>query len=291
MPVIFFDIGATLADVHMEPDGSLTLQPLPRVMAVLDVLREVRKGIISNPGPADGAAARAAAALDEAFPRCFTDEALVHWGAKDSRTIFDQAVASTGGAAADDCVFVGENAQERAFAREAGMRTASHPVFALATMENRAVLRTRIELPDGLGLAELNAAVNETEAVVVKVVSEQLALGMVTTQGAEVLERAGFMVDVQGPVQDMAASPIGDDRPVSAAESPADTPRDEGQKKAGEGGESDDAERRATEKFISDLLARGEAVFEGEEPTPSTTHVIKREDDGRLTVRRLRFFH
>jgi hypothetical protein len=65
---------------------------------------------------------------------------------------------------------------------------------------------------------------------------------------------------------------------------------DEGQKTPSEGGQSDDAERRATEKFISDLLARGEAVFEGEEPTPSTTHVIKREDDGRLTVRRLRLF-
>ncbi|MGW9030893.1 hypothetical protein ACWGQ5_43910 [Streptomyces sp. NPDC055722] len=66
---------------------------------------------------------------------------------------------------------------------------------------------------------------------------------------------------------------------------------DEGGKGASEGGQGDDAERRATEKFISDLLARGEAVFEGEEPTPSTTHVVKREDDGRLTVRRLRFFH
>lgn len=69
----------------------------------------------------------------------------------------------------------------------------------------------------------------------------------------------------------------------------------EGRKNAGEGGQSgdaerDDAERRATEKFIADLLARGEAVFEGEEPTPRTTHVVRREDDGRLTVRRLRFF-
>ncbi|MFF4041240.1 hypothetical protein [Streptomyces sp. NPDC001816] len=66
---------------------------------------------------------------------------------------------------------------------------------------------------------------------------------------------------------------------------------DEDRKGAGEGGQNDDAERRATEKFISDLLARGEAVFEGEEPTPRTTHVVKRGDDGRLTIRRLRFFH
>ncbi|GKQ40535.1 hypothetical protein [Streptomyces sp. A012304] len=57
----------------------------------------------------------------------------------------------------------------------------------------------------------------------------------------------------------------------------------------GEGEQGDDAERRAAEKYVSDLLARGEAVFEGEEPTPGTTHVVKREDDGRLTVRRLRY--
>lgn len=74
---------------------------------------------------------------------------------------------------------------------------------------------------------------------------------------------------------------------------------DEGPKSAGEGGQSgerdaverDDAERRVVEKFISDLLARGEAVFEGEEPTSRTTHVIERADDGRLSVRRLRFLH
>ncbi|MFS4093811.1 hypothetical protein [Streptomyces sp. AF1A] len=77
--------------------------------------------------------------------------------------------------------------------------------------------------------------------------------------------------------------------------------RDDGRERAAEGGRSGDeggrsgdaergdTERRATEKFIADLLARGEAVFEGEEPTPRTTHVVKRADDGRLTVRRLRF--
>jgi hypothetical protein len=51
----------------------------------------------------------------------------------------------------------------------------------------------------------------------------------------------------------------------------------------------DERERRAREKYVSDLLARGEAVHEGEEPTERTTHVVVRTDDGRLTVRRLRY--
>lgn len=226
MPVIFFDIGATSADAHVEPDGSLTLQPRPRVMAVLDALREVRKGIISDPGPGHGAAARAAAALQEAFPGPFTDEALVHWGAKDSPGIFDQAVASAGGAAADDCVFVGEDAEERAFAREAGMRTAAHPVFAIAAMEDRPVLRTRIELPDGLGPAELTTAVDQAEAVVVEFVSERLALAMATGQGARALEHEGFTVDLRGPVDEVVVFPIRDDQLVSSAEPPTDAPRE-----------------------------------------------------------------
>ncbi|WP_234337800.1 HAD family hydrolase [Streptomyces sp. NRRL WC-3725] len=256
MPVIFFDVGGTLADARVEPDGSLTLHPRPRVMAVLDALRDVRTGIISDPGPGAGAASRAAAALHEAFPGRFADEALVHWGAKDGRGIFDRAVAGAGEATADDCVFVGEDARERAFAREAGMRTAADPVFARAATQNRPVHRAWIELPDGRGLPELTTAVNDTEAVVVRRVSERLVLAMVTTRGTDALERAGFPVDLQEPV---------DSGPV------------------------DDAERRASEKFISDLLARGEAVYEGEEPTPRTTHVVTSEDDGRLTVRRLRF--
>ncbi|MCX4767887.1 HAD family hydrolase [Streptomyces sp. NBC_01275] len=195
-------------------------------MAVLDALREVRQGIISNPGQGDGAAARAATALHEAFSGRFMDEALVHWGAKDSRRIFDQAVVSTGGAAADDCVFVGEDAQERAFAREAGLRTAAHPVFARAAVENRPLLWARIELSDRLGLPELTAAASETEAVVVQTVSDRLALAMATARGAEALERAGFTVELRGPVDDTATLPIRDDQPVSAPEPRTDAPHE-----------------------------------------------------------------
>jgi hypothetical protein len=259
MSVIFFDIGATLADPRREPDGSLTLRPLPRVLAALDALGEARKGIISNPGSAEAAVARA---LAEAFPGRFTDAALVHWGVKDSRGIFDRAVAATGGAA-DACVFVGEDAQERGFAREAGMRTAAHPVFALAAAEDRPVLRARIEIRAGQDLRSLTAAMDETEAVPAEVVSERLVLAMVTTRGVDALQGAGFTVDVRGPVEETARADA----------------------------EQDDAERQATEKFVDDLLARGEAVYEGEEPTPRTTHVVERTDDGRLSVRRLRFLH
>ncbi|MFI0088405.1 M28 family metallopeptidase [Streptomyces bobili] len=229
MPVLFFDIGATLADGRLEADGSLTLLPRPRVVAVLDSLREVPKGIISNPGTSEGAAASAAAALHEAFPGRFPDDGLVRWGPKNSRRLFDEAVASAAGAGAgaveaDECIFVGEDSQERAFAREAGMRTAAHPVFTLAAMENRPAFWTRIELPEGQELPGLEAVANEAEVVPVHVASERLVLAMATTRGAQTLERAGFTVDMRGHVEDTAAFLVRDNRPLQVADAFAGTP-------------------------------------------------------------------
>jgi hypothetical protein len=80
------------------------------------------------------------------------------------------------------------------------MRTAADPVFARAATEGRQVFRTRVELRDGPGLTELTAVVNETEAAVVEVVTERLVLATATMGGAEALERAGFTVDLRGPV-------------------------------------------------------------------------------------------
>ncbi|MDT9686936.1 M20/M25/M40 family metallo-hydrolase [Streptomyces sp. P9(2023)] len=232
MPVLFCDIGGTVADARLEADGSLTLLPRPRVMAVLNSLDEVPKGIISNPGTQEGAAAAAAAALHEAFPGRFTDAGLVHWGPKNSRRLFDEAIASAAsvegeGARAvvpDECVFVGEDPQERAFAREAGMRTAAHPVFALAAVENRPVFWTRIELSEGRELSDLAVIANEAEVVPVHVASERLVLAMASTSGAGALQQAGFTVDLRGRVEDTAAFLIRDNRPLPAVEAFADVP-------------------------------------------------------------------
>lgn len=224
MPVLFFDIGATLADAREETDGSLTLLPRPRVLAVLDAFPDsfpdVRKGVVSNPGPSAGDAERAASALREAFPGRFTDDTLIHWGPKNSREIFDEAVAGTAGqgipaSVADECVFVGEDHQERAFARQAGLRTAAHPVFTSAALENRPVLWARIELPEDQGLPALETAANQTEVVPVHIASARLVLAMATMRGAAALDQVGFTVDLRGPVEETAAFLIRDDLPLT----------------------------------------------------------------------------
>jgi FMN phosphatase YigB (HAD superfamily) len=220
MTVFFFDIGATLADVSVEADGSLRFQVRPRVPDVLHDLSGARKGILSDPGPGEEARARAAAALDAALGDHFTDTRLLHWGPKTSRALFDEAVASAGGAAGDEVgVFVGEDADERAFARQAGLRTAAHPVFARAAAEDRPVFWTWLGVPEGRSLADLAEAVDGTEAVPVHVPSPGLVLAMATSLGVEDLRRGGFTADVREQVEDTAAFLVRDDRPVSVPES------------------------------------------------------------------------
>ncbi|UYQ66253.1 M28 family metallopeptidase [Streptomyces peucetius] len=217
MPVLFFDVGATLADVSVAADGSLTLQPRPRVVEVLDSFAQVRKGIVSDPGPTTTARENAAAALEAAFGGRFADEALVHWGAKDSRAVFDDAVTSAG-AAAGDCVFVGEDPGERAFAREAGMRTAAHPVFTLAAVEGRPVYWARMEAPQDRAPAGPEAVADLDEVVPVHVASDRLVLAMATARGVRAVEQSGFAVDLRGHVEETSAFLVRDDRPVSVPE-------------------------------------------------------------------------
>jgi hypothetical protein len=240
MAILFFDIGATLADVSAATDGSLTFRPRPRVLDVLNALAGERMGIISNPGAGERARSLAAAALDAAFGGHFTDQMLIHWGPKGTRKIFDDAVASAG-VVADDCVFVGEDADERAVAREAGMRTAAHPLFALAAAEGRPVFWIRIGVPAGRNLGELEAAANAAEVVPVHVPSARLVLAMATVDGVQELEHAGFTVDLRSRVEETAAFLVRDDRPVPPPAAFADGPA--------EGRAQAEADARATAAF------------------------------------------
>ncbi len=217
MATFFFDIGGTLADGSLEADGSWLLRPRPRVTQVMDAFAGVPMGVISDPGTEPGAAARVREALHQAFPGRFPDDRLVHFGPKTGRAIFDDAVRSSGGAA-DDCVFVGEDHDERAFARTAGLRVAPHPVFTRAAVENRPVFWTRIDVPQGQVLGVLESVVNGTEAVPVHVASPRLVLAMATAVGVDALHRAGFTADVRGQVEDTAAFLVRDDRPVPVPE-------------------------------------------------------------------------
>jgi bacterial leucyl aminopeptidase len=124
VPVIFFDIGDTLATPRFASDGSLDgFNVIPEAQAALEALsrRSLRMGVISNRGnfPAE--------VVTHALEACgllhFFDPRLVIFAKKDSPAPFAHA-AATAGVPPGECVFVGENSAERKHALDAGFSDA-----------------------------------------------------------------------------------------------------------------------------------------------------------------------
>ncbi|WP_232660903.1 M28 family peptidase [Pseudonocardia sp. TRM90224] len=129
-PTAFFDIGDTLGAVRLTAAGTgiADIVPFPGVVDVLRELRDggVRMGILSNRGSIP--AADVEAALDAAGLLTFFDPALIVYGRKDNVQVFESAAALV--AQPRDLLFVGEDANERWFARAADFRVCPHPRLA-----------------------------------------------------------------------------------------------------------------------------------------------------------------
>ena len=124
---VFFDVGGTLGDVVHEPqNGALVLHPYADTRSLLDATRasDKRLGVISNV-PAGMTGAQLAALLDAAGIGAVFEPALIiastDAGAdKPERAIYLYAAAQAG-VAISLCTYVGEDADEVAGARAAGM--------------------------------------------------------------------------------------------------------------------------------------------------------------------------
>ena len=131
---VFFDIGGTLGRVQFSTAGDKidhidVFTEVPEVLRTLND-RGVGLGIISDPGPIGPNIVKAA--LDAAGLLQFFDSSLIVFGVKDSTSIFLEAIGLAGQKhAPQNCLFVGENANERDFAQLAGLRTANSPSEAL----------------------------------------------------------------------------------------------------------------------------------------------------------------
>lgn len=134
---IFFDIGETLGSVRLtaSADSIERIDVFPEVPGVLRELsnRGARLGIISNPGGISEDEVKRA--LEECGLLSFFDPALIIFGPKDSTAIFQTAARLAGHAQSpQNCLFVGENSNERNFAALAGLRTAERPGEAVNTL-------------------------------------------------------------------------------------------------------------------------------------------------------------
>lgn len=132
--VVFFDIGQTLAVASLSA-GPLELAPLPGVVAVLRRLQErgIRLGVISNTGTETAQTMRVA--LQDAGLYDFLEPQLLIYSSqvhleKNSVEIFLLACERASSNPAQ-CLFVGEDADERGFATSAGLSVADCPAKAL----------------------------------------------------------------------------------------------------------------------------------------------------------------
>src|SRR5215213_5117812 len=141
MPVIFFDIGDTLASPVFSDDDRLQgFNVFPEALTALESLKSggYQIGIISNAGD------EAPDAVNNALRDCglfdFFNPQYIFYKKKDSAKAFSDA-AEEAGLKPDQCVFAGENSRERTFALEAGfLRVAPHPFLVEDVIEGIALV-------------------------------------------------------------------------------------------------------------------------------------------------------
>ena len=141
--VVFFDIGDTLASPILDAGRLSRLEVYRFVPEVLARLQAggpevpVALGLISNTG--DETAARLNDVLADAGLLAFVDASLCLFssieGLDKSQPAFFGLARDRAGLPASRCLFVGENAEERAVAASVGFRVSPHPLHALHLAE------------------------------------------------------------------------------------------------------------------------------------------------------------
>src|SRR5882757_8793756 len=140
---VFFDLGGTLGTpIISAATGHLTgFDVFPFVAVLLESLRQrhVRLGLISNTG-ADGHETVDAVLSKSGLLAFFEPELRIYsrdvGHTKAETEIFQIAIDRAGMSNEPDrCLFVGEDAQEREVARDAGMRVLSGPLLVPGALD------------------------------------------------------------------------------------------------------------------------------------------------------------
>jgi bacterial leucyl aminopeptidase len=145
--VVFFDIGDTLGLPKVSPfpyrlDGLDVYPYVPDVLRQMGE-RNIRIGIISNIG--DDTPENVKRVLQESKIYDLFDPSLIIYGAKDTSEIFERAARQAGNTNdPQQCLFVGEDSQERSYALQAGWRVAPHPCLILEVLNGSYLRYIRI---------------------------------------------------------------------------------------------------------------------------------------------------
>jgi Fungalysin metallopeptidase (M36)/Peptidase family M28 len=203
--VIFFDLGDTLgtAVLSAPPVHLVEFDVFHFVPQLLRGLKDqgLRLGIISNTGDdgkaiVDGVLA-ASAILD------FFDEGLRLYSReiglqKDSPAIFTRA-AEIAGLGVKRCMYAGENAAERAFARDAGMRVCPHPLLIREVLAGESLRYVRVTVPTAR-VSEAYSSLRQLAFVPLHVadLGGRVVYGITSQRVAAELANMLFQVDLLG---------------------------------------------------------------------------------------------
>jgi hypothetical protein len=205
---IFFDIGDTLGTAVLSPPPIrlIRLDLFPYVTALLRSLvdRGLRLGIISNTGDMDGASVDEI--LNNAGIRDFFDPALRLYSKdvgleKDSPEIFRLAAQRAGLAGMPQaCLFVGEEATERGFAIDAGLRACPHPLLVNEVLDDQPLRFVRVTAPPATSPTALRAALRAQPLVALHVAGENgnVIYAMASQRTATALMNMQLKVDLLG---------------------------------------------------------------------------------------------
>lgn len=201
-PVIFFDIGDTLGTPIISPSYRLeSLNLYGYVPSILQQLRarNIRIGIISNIG--EDSSENIKRVLQDSKIYEFFDSELLIYGAKNSSSIFERAARQAGYANnPNQCLFVGEDSQERSYALLAGFKVAPHPCLALDVLDGNYLRYIRISVPREENERNWRSTITELSVVPLYVTGTQgnqvyaIASGNVAAR----LDDLGFFVDRLG---------------------------------------------------------------------------------------------
>ena len=201
MPVIFFDIGGTLAtpifsvvDDHLEgfevyPDARDAIEELQA--------RGLRMGIISDIGAESAETVNGA--LERAGLDGFFDPTIIIYDAKDSPAPFRRAAVKAG-CPPEECIFVGEDSLERRYAIEAGFRVAPHPKLAWDVANGGRVPYIRLRIPADPQERDWPSVLRELAIVPLHVTRDQprMLYAIATLDAVSRLRELSFDVELLG---------------------------------------------------------------------------------------------
>jgi leucyl aminopeptidase len=204
---IFFDLGDTLGVPVLSVDHSLErFEPFQFTQSVLMGLREkgMRLGVISNTGEEPGAR------LNEILKQCalldYFEPILLIYSKdvglrKDSPKIFQHAAKAAGlEATPEQCLFVGEDAAERAHALTAGWRVCPHPLLVSEVLAGQELRYARVQAPASRESRSWTGALNRFPLVPLHVdeVGGSVVYVLTSQRAAADLMNAQFHVTMLG---------------------------------------------------------------------------------------------